>query len=91
MAILSASEFEAIIGQIISRIDKEIGQLGKHDILEGARDELGRIRGQARDSAKLKAARPRLDKLSETVPAILKDDHVLNQMWDLLDFIDYRA
>jgi hypothetical protein len=91
VAIQSASEFEAIITQVINRIEKELVALGGSDSLENAHRELTNVKNNARDVKKLKAARAKLDTISDLVSSMLKDEKVLNQMWDLLDYIDYRA
>jgi hypothetical protein len=91
VAIQSASEFEAVVTQVINRVDKELGALGSNDALEKARRDLAHIQAAARDGAKLKAARNKLDTLTDGLSNVLQDDHILNQMWDLLDYIDYRT
>jgi len=91
MAIQSASEFEAIIMQVMNRIEKELVALGSKPSLETSRDALRRIQAVARDPVKLKATRDKLDSVTETITNELKDDFVMNQLWDLLDYIDYRT
>lgn len=91
MPIQSASEFEAVLTQVVNRIEKELVARGSAPDLENARDELARILRSARDGSKLKAARAKLDKVSDTITADLKDEQVMNQLWDLLDYVDYRA
>jgi hypothetical protein len=91
VAILSASEFEAVITQVINRLEKELVALGSNDTIEKAHRDLVTIRGVARQGPKLKAQRASLDKLTDAISSLLHDDRVLNQLWDLLDYIDYRA
>jgi hypothetical protein len=91
MAILTASEFEAVIGQVVSRIEKELVARSNAPVLESARDELSRLQRIARNGEKLKAVRPKLDSLTDAITGEIAEDHVMNQLWDILDYIDYRA
>lgn len=89
MAIQSASEFEAKIAHVVATIEKTLIGRGDDPKLDAARGELQHLLRVSRDGAKLKAARAKLDALSDFVggeiPALLDD------LWDLLDYIDYRA
>jgi hypothetical protein len=91
MAILSISEFEAILMQVVARIEKELVAIGPNPTLEKAHDEFGRILKGARDAAKLKASHKKMSDLADAVTAIISDDKLLNQFWDLLDYVEYRA
>ena len=91
MPILSVSEFEAVMTQVVNRIEKEFVARGRIQPLETARDDLARILSSARDGRKLKASRAKLDSVSDAMTGEIKDEQVMNQLGDLLDYIDYRA
>jgi len=91
VAILSKSEFEAIIGNVINRIEKELVARGSVPALETAKEELVRIRANAGDGAKLKAARKKLDQSCDAILGEIHEEPTQNQLWDLLDYVDYRA
>ncbi len=92
MAILSASEFEAVVNHAVISIEKVIQERATADKLEKTRDALVRIGAAARVGERLKALRPSLDAAADTVRAeIPNDDVLLEQLWDLLDYVDYRA
>lgn len=91
MAIMSRSEFEAVIGNVINRIEKELVARGSIPAIETARDELAKLRASAGDSKKLKALRGKLEQATDAVTGVISEQPVLDQLWDLLDYIDYRA
>lgn len=92
MAIQSASEFEAMTTQVILRLEKEIVVRGTAVPLERARDEFKRLFESARQSAKLKAMRKKLEEMTDVISAeIPNDSALLDKLWDLADYIDYRA
>lgn len=92
MAILSASEFEAVVNNAVLAIERVIQEKGSHDRLSVCRDELGRIVAVARVGSKLKALRKKLEEVADTVQTEIPDnDKLLNDLWDLLDYVDYRA
>lgn len=92
MAIQSASEFEAVVNNAVIAIEKAIQESGTNDRLAVVRDDLTRIGAAARTGAKLKALRPKLEDVADTVQVqIPSNDKLLNDLWDLLDYVDYRA
>jgi hypothetical protein len=92
MAIQSASEFEAVLNNVRSRIERELSQRGSVAVLETVIRDLQRIFTVARQSTKLKALRSTLERLTETLTLEIPNDNgLLEQLWDLADFIDYRA
>ena len=91
MPILSVSEFEAKLGNIVLQIEKELVARGSAPKLETARDELKKILSNAKKSDRLKEARPRLDALTDVVTGEMPAADLLDDLWDIADFIDYRA
>ena len=92
MAIQSASEFEAVLNNVRSRIERELSQRGSVAVLETVIRELARILAVARQSAKLKALRSTLERVTDTLSVEIPNDKgLLEQLWDFADFIDYRA
>lgn len=92
MAILSASELEAVLTNVLLTIERVITERGSAPKLEGARDDLTRAMAVARVAPKLKALRPQLDKAADVVQAEIPDDgKLLDSMWDILDYVDYRT
>lgn len=90
MPLQSASEFEAVLGQVVIKIDKHMYQYGEDPGLKDAKRSIEKIIDVARDEARLKALREELDALSEVVRTKLsKDEEIRNDLWDALDFIDY--
>ena len=92
MAIQSVSEFEAVLNNVRSRIEREFSQRGSVAVLETVIRDLERIFVVARQSAKVKALRATLEHVTDTLTVEIPNDNVLlEQLWDLADFIDYRA
>jgi alpha-glucuronidase len=92
MAIQSAAEFEAILNNVVVRIEKALVERGQVDALETAARELKLIFHAARNPAKLKAQRQLIDKVTDSLAIqIPGDNNMLEQLWDLADYIDYRA
>lgn len=90
MPLQSASEFEAVLGQVVIKLEKHMYQYGEDPQLKDAKRELEKIIGAARDAKKLESLRDNLNELSEVVRVKLsKDEEVRNDLWDALDFIDY--
>lgn len=90
MPLQSASEFEAVLGQVVIKIDKHMVQYGEDPNLKDAKRSLEKVIGAARDDARLKALRGELNELSEVLRTKLsKDEELRNDLWDALDFIDY--
>lgn len=92
MPVTTANEFEAVMSRILLRIDKVLYARGDPPKLKDARRTLDRVNDMARDSAKLKAARPDLVEASDVVQTeIASDEELRNMLWDLVDYVDYNA
>jgi hypothetical protein len=92
MPILSASEFEAVINNVRMRSEKVITERGSIPVLESAVRDLQTIFQAARQPAKLKGHRKLLDQVTDVLTKEIPDDNaLLDQLWDLADFIDYRT
>ena len=92
MSIQSVSEFEAVIGHVTRRIDRVTSERGTVPALEEAARDLQRVLQVARQPAKLKALRSVIDKVTDVITEhIAGDNVVMEQCWDLGDYIDYRA
>lgn len=91
MPVTSASEFEAVCNRVLIKIDKKMYVVGEKPSLQEARRELDAFHDLARDSKALKDARPRVEKISDSLQVEMPDDdEVRNFMWDLVDYIDYQ-
>ena len=92
MAIQSAIELEAVTTRVVLKIDKYIAERGTWPLLEEARRTLDQVKLAARQNPKLKALREKLRTASETVGAEAPLDGALHEdVWDVEDYIDYRA
>lgn len=92
MAIQSASEFEAVINHVQARIEKELVARGSVPVLEVVIRDLKQIFEAAQSSAKLKKLRGLMEKVTDTLTEQVPDDQQLrDRLWDLADYIDYRA
>jgi hypothetical protein len=90
VTIANVSEFEAVIGQCVLRIEKAMYALGETPQLKEARRDLGKLEEVARDAPQVKAMRARVAEIGETLRTQLsKDEELHNHMWDVLDYIDY--
>jgi hypothetical protein len=90
--ITSASELEAVLGQILIKIDKVLYERGEVASLKEARRLVDATLQGARDRARLKALRQSLEAASETLrKEIARDDALRDDMWDCLDYIDFRV
>jgi hypothetical protein len=91
VAILSVSEFEAVLGQACIKVDKALYERANPPPLEEARRTLESVQNAARDAKKLKSLRAKLDSAVEVVSGEIPNDEKLREdLWDLLDYIDYR-
>jgi hypothetical protein len=91
LPVTTVSEFEAIASRIRIRIDKFLYERGEVTKVKDARRDLEHIERLARDSAKLKTQREKLNALAETIRIeIPHDEEVREMLWDLLDYIDYQ-
>jgi hypothetical protein len=92
MAIQSASEFEAVINKVLMRAQRVLGERGSVPSVEGAIRDLQRLFDAARKPAELRALRPALEQVTELLgKEIPEDSGLLDQLWDLADFIDYSV
>jgi len=92
VAIQSAIELEAVMIRVIIKVDKHIAERGTWPVLEEARRTLDQVRAATRQNPKLKALRDKLRVASETVGAEVPLDGALHEdVWDVEDYIDYRA
>ncbi len=90
MAILSVSEFEAVLGQACIKVDKFLYERANPPPLEEARRTLEMVQQASRDPKKLKTMRAKLDGASDIIRAEIEDEQLREAMWDLLDYIDFR-
>jgi len=92
MPILSASEFEAVINNVAMRTEKLLTERGSIPSIESAVRDLQTIFNAARQPAKLKAQRKLLEQVTDLLTKEIPDDNnLLDQLWDLADYIDYRT
>jgi hypothetical protein len=92
MSIQSASEFEAVINNVKMKISRAISERGSSPVLEATDRDLQSLFQVARQPAKLKALRKLMEKVTDTLADQIPNDNVLlEQLWDLGDYIDYRA
>jgi hypothetical protein len=92
MAILSTSEFEAVLGHVMIRVDKALVERGQVAALETSIRELKQILAAARQPEKLKPLRGLVDKITDTLGKEIPDDTaMLERLWDLADYVDYRV
>jgi hypothetical protein len=92
MAIQSASEFEAVVGHVRMRVERALSERGSVASLENTIRDLERIVGAARQPAKLKALRGKIEELTDLLSVeIPNDDKMLERLWDLADYVDYRT
>ena len=92
MAIQSASEFEAVVNHVLVKIEKVMNERGTVASLETASRDMKTIMAAARAPAKLKGLRALLEKTTDTLSAEMGGDSaLLDQLWDLADYIDYSA
>ena len=90
MPITTASEFEAVIGQALIKIDKVLYARGDVPAIKDARRVLETAHDTARDPAKLKALRQKLSDAIDSLTAEISDDEDLrHDLWDLTDYIDF--
>jgi len=92
MAITSVSEFEAVAGQAIIKIDKAMYERGEVPALKEARRTLETIVSRAREPERLKQMRDVLESTTDVLRAEISHDTALHDdLWDLVDFVDYRC
>lgn len=92
MAIQSASEFEAVVNHVVIKVEKVLNERGTVPPLETAVRDLQQIFRAARVAAKLMPLRSLLERTTDTLSRELPDDQaMLDQLWDLADYIDYRV
>jgi hypothetical protein len=92
MAIQSASEFEAVLSHVRTKIERALSERGSVPILETAIRDITRINQAARQPGKLKPLRDTMERVTEVLTIEIPGDNVLlEQLWDLGDYIDYRG
>jgi hypothetical protein len=92
MAIQSVSEFEAVLNNVRMKVERTVSERGSVPVLETVIRDIQRIFGAARQPGKLKPLRPVLEQITDTVTIEIPNDNaLLEQLWDLADYIDYRA
>ncbi len=92
MAIQSEIELEAVLTRVIIKLDKHIAERGSWPVLEEHRRVMDQIRQVARKGPKLKALREKLRTASESISSEVPLDAPLHEdMWDIEDYVDYRA
>lgn len=92
MAIQNTLELEAVLTRVILKLDKQIQERGTWPVLEDARRTLDQLRAVTRQGPKLKALREKLRGAAETITAEVPSDGALHEdVWDVEDYIDYRA
>ena len=92
MALASISEFEAVVAQAVIKISKVLVERGEVPRLKEARRELQMLAERTDDAAKLKASKDKLTEVGELIRIEITDDEeLLNDIWDLLDYIDFNV
>ena len=92
MAIQTGSEFEAVVNKVMMRAQRVLSERGSVAAVEGALRDLQRIFDAARKPTQLKALRATLETVTEQLTTEIPDDGGMCELlWDLADFIDYRA
>jgi len=92
MAIQSASEFEAVLSHVRTKIERALSERGSVPILETAIRDIQHIFAAARQPGKLKPLRATMEKVTDVLTVEIPNDNVLlEQLWDLGDYIDYRG
>ncbi len=90
MPIANVSEFEAVLGQAVLKIGKHLYERGDNPKLKEARRDLEKLVEQARDPQAVKDMRARVAEVAETIRLeIGRDEALHNDMWDVLDYIDF--
>ncbi len=91
MTVSSASEFEAVLGQCLIKIDKVLYERGDPPKLKEARRDLEKVLSFARDPKRLKEMAATLNQAAETVRVeISHDEQLRNDLWDCGDYIDFQ-
>ena len=92
MALQSTIELEAVLTRMILKIDKNIAERGSWPVLEEARRTIEQVRAATKSGPKLKALRDKLRTAAETITTEVAADGALHEdVWDVEDYIDYRA
>jgi hypothetical protein len=90
MAITTASEFEAVMGQAMIKVDKVLYQRADPPNLNEARRNLEKVLSFSREPDKLKQQSATLNAAIEVVSKEIADDEKLrNDLWDCSDYIDF--
>jgi hypothetical protein len=88
----SVSEFEAVLGQALVKIDKALYERGDPPKLQEVRRKLEKVQEVTRNTAELKKMRQAVNDVGEIVRLeISRDEQLHEAFWDLLDYIDFRT
>ena len=91
MTIKSASEFEATVGRIILKVERELVQRPSAEVLKDVRRKLEKAQSVARNADTLKTHKDALASAGEVLREQLgSDQELLDMTWDILDYIDYQ-
>jgi len=88
---MSRKKFEATLGQACIRVDRAIFERGKAPNLEEARRSLDQVLNSSKDGPRLKALRSQLERAADVLSLELDDANLREDLWDCLDYVDYRA
>jgi hypothetical protein len=92
MAIQSPSEFEAILNNLRMKIERALVERGSSPVLETVIRDIQRVFSATRQPGKLKPLRETVDHMTDTLAREIPNDNaLLEQLWDVADYIDYRA
>jgi hypothetical protein len=92
VAIQNTMELEAVLTRVLIKLDKAIAERGSWPVLEEARRTMDQLRQVTRHSAKLKALREKLRGAAEKIISEVTADGALHEdVWDIEDYVDYRA
>lgn len=92
MAIQSTIELEAVLNRVVIKLDKSIAERGSWPVLEEARRTFDQLRAVAKQGPKLKALREKLRAATETTTTELPlEGQLHDDVWDVEDYVDYRA
>jgi len=89
--ITSRSEFEAVLYKLCLRVDKALTELGQVPSIEDAKRTLQQVAQSSKDGPRLKSLRAQLERACDSLIANVDDSKLRDDLWDCLDYVDYRA
>lgn len=93
MAIQSSGEFEIIVNNLVMKIDRRLADQPNNTVLVRSKGTMESAVGWAKTSKKLDAAR--LKTFSDACDALREnfrnDSSLSDQLFDLLDFLEFRV